>query len=120
MSWRIGILIALVSAVCLTVESQVSPLGSPVQMPPTQQLPSPTLDCLPAKKQARLITVKVLSDQLLGSGVLIHREDQTYQVITNAHVLQAGKAPILFKLPMMAKFIPLHLLPQPQNSREMT
>lgn len=106
MSWRIGILIALVSAVCLTVESQVSPLGNPVQMLPTQQLPSPTLDCLPAKKQARLITVKVLSDQLLGSGVLIHREDQTYQVITNAHVLQAGKAPYFIQTPNDGKIHP--------------
>ena len=44
-------------------------------------------------QHARRITVKVLAEGLIGSGTLINREDNVYTVLTNDHVIQAGKPP---------------------------
>ncbi len=40
---------------------------------------------------ARSITVKVTSDHNWGSGILIRQQGQVYTVLTNQHVLSAGK-----------------------------
>ncbi len=42
---------------------------------------------------AASISVKILSGDFLGSGFIVLQEDQKYTVITNQHVLRAGKAP---------------------------
>ena len=39
------------------------------------------------------ISVKVLGEDLLGSGFIVKQRDQNYVVITNQHVLRAGAAP---------------------------
>jgi serine protease Do len=44
-------------------------------------------------KIATDISVKVLSEDVLGSGFMIMRQDNQYIVITNQHVLRAGEAP---------------------------
>ncbi|MBH8566911.1 trypsin-like peptidase domain-containing protein [Nostoc sp. CENA67] len=44
-------------------------------------------------RQAQSITVKVLSTDFLGSGILLKNQGQVYTVLTNAHVLQAGEPP---------------------------
>jgi S1-C subfamily serine protease len=45
-------------------------------------------------KQAQVISVKIVSKEgFLGSGVLFQKQDKTYKVITNAHVLRAGSVP---------------------------
>ena len=43
-------------------------------------------------QKARSITVKVLSGDNWGSGIIIQRQEQVYTVITNDHVLQSGEA----------------------------
>ncbi|MBD2615492.1 tetratricopeptide repeat protein [Nostoc punctiforme FACHB-252] len=43
------------------------------------------------KQLARTITVKILSGENRGSGILLKKQGQTYTVITNQHVLQSGK-----------------------------
>lgn len=43
------------------------------------------------QKLARSITVKVLSGDSSGSGILIKKEGQVYTVLTNQHVLTSGK-----------------------------
>lgn len=43
--------------------------------------------------QAQAITVKVKSKEFLGSGILWRKQNSTYTVVTNAHVLRAGEAP---------------------------
>lgn len=40
--------------------------------------------------RAQSITVKVLAGQGWGSGILIHKQDQVYTVVTNEHVLRLG------------------------------
>lgn len=48
---------------------------------------------------AESITVRVLSGNLLGSGVLIHKQGSVYKVLTNAHVLRSGKPPYEIQTP---------------------
>lgn len=45
-------------------------------------------------QRLRAISIKVLAHgETIGSGVLLHRHQQVYTVITNAHVIQASSAP---------------------------
>ncbi|WP_107805931.1 S1 family peptidase [Nodularia spumigena] len=115
MSWRMGMLavVAMAVSVSATVQGEVLPLGSKVEVPSAQKPPfSGVNSCFGQEKveqQARLITVKVLSspisnrDRLLGSGILVNRQhstdESTYRVITNNHVLQAGEAPYFIETP---------------------
>lgn len=48
-------------------------------------------------RTAEAITVKVLSDGTLGSGILIQQQGLVYTVVTNSHVLRAGVAPYEIK-----------------------
>ena len=43
------------------------------------------------KQLARSITVKILSGENSGSGILLKRDNRIYTVITNRHVLESGK-----------------------------
>ncbi|MBC6477782.1 MAG: trypsin-like peptidase domain-containing protein [Hormoscilla sp. GM7CHS1pb] len=49
------------------------------------------------RRTAEAITVKVLSDRTLGSGILIQQQGLVYTVVTNSHVLRAGVAPYEIK-----------------------
>lgn len=48
---------------------------------------------------ARSITVKVMSQDFLGSGILLRRNRAVYTVLTNAHVIQAGDPPYRVQTP---------------------
>jgi len=50
------------------------------------------------KAYAQRITVKVLSGQSSGSGIIIHRQNNTYKVLTNDHVLLFGKQNNAYKI----------------------
>jgi len=54
----------------------------------SQQLPVDRV-----RQQATAITVKILAKGALGSGTIVHQMGETYTVLTNQHVLQAGIAP---------------------------
>ncbi|MBC1296584.1 tetratricopeptide repeat protein [Nostoc sp. UCD122] len=43
------------------------------------------------KQLARSITVKILSGENEGSGILLRKNSQVYTVVTNRHVLESGK-----------------------------
>jgi S1-C subfamily serine protease len=43
--------------------------------------------------KARTIAVKILGKDFLGSGFVVKKQGDIYTVITNAHVLRAGKSP---------------------------
>ncbi|MBE9046052.1 trypsin-like peptidase domain-containing protein [Pleurocapsales cyanobacterium LEGE 10410] len=58
---------------------------------PTSLSPQRLLDNI--SHVAAKITVKILDKDLLGSGFIAQRQGQEYIVITNQHVLRAGKAP---------------------------
>lgn len=48
---------------------------------------------------AQSITAKVMSDDVLGSGILIQKQGQLYTVLTNAHVVRAGSKPYRVQTP---------------------
>ncbi|WP_442949135.1 hypothetical protein [Nostoc sp.] len=48
---------------------------------------------------AQAITVKVISKEFLGSGILLRKQDSIYTVLTNAHVLRADDAPYRIQTP---------------------
>lgn len=48
---------------------------------------------------AQSITVKVMSKDFLGSGILLRRNNTVYTVLTNAHVIQAGDRPYRIQTP---------------------
>jgi S1-C subfamily serine protease len=48
---------------------------------------------------AAKITVKIYSDVFLGSGIIFYQENQQYLVLTNQHVLRAGKSPFQIQTP---------------------
>jgi S1-C subfamily serine protease len=50
-------------------------------------------------QQAQSITVKVLSADFLGSGILLKKQGLIYTVLTNTHVLQAGDPPYRIQAP---------------------
>lgn len=56
----------------------------------TRQLPT-QLPVKQLQQRARSITVKVLSEKSWGSGIVIKRRGDVYTVLTNQHVLTAGK-----------------------------
>lgn len=42
---------------------------------------------------ASKITVKIIGQDFLGSGFILHQQDKNYLVLTNQHVLRAGESP---------------------------
>jgi len=80
------------------------PTGESAFYPPSRKAARPTQNLSPKKlpnqqsveqiqQLAQAITVKVLSKEVLGSGILIKQEAQIYTVLTNAHVLRVGSPP---------------------------
>jgi len=56
--------------------------------------PHTQLSPLQIESTARAIAVKVLSEDILGSGFLIEKQGEVYTVVTNAHVIRAGDPPL--------------------------
>ncbi|MCP6758063.1 MAG: serine protease [Fischerella sp. CENA71] len=51
------------------------------------------------RRNAKLITVKVISKEFLGTGILLKKQDSVYTVLTNAHVLRADDPPYRIQTP---------------------
>lgn len=45
------------------------------------------------------ITVKIWDDKFIGSGTIIKKQNNTYEVITNSHVIRIGDAPYRVQTP---------------------
>jgi S1-C subfamily serine protease len=50
-------------------------------------------------RNAQSITVKILSADFLGSGIILSKKAAIYTVLTNAHVLEAGDRPYRIQTP---------------------
>ncbi len=61
--------------------------------PPTQ------LSVEQLNHQAQAITVRVMSHDFLGSGIILQKQGSVYTVLTNAHVLLAGNQPYRIQTP---------------------
>ncbi|MFQ4141201.1 tetratricopeptide repeat protein [Chlorogloeopsis sp. ULAP02] len=76
-------------APCQQSLTQSNSLGLPQTEISTEQL----------RLKAQAITVKVMSDEFLGSGILLKKNNSIYTIVTNAHVLRSGNSPYWIQTP---------------------
>ncbi|MGB3205645.1 MAG: trypsin-like peptidase domain-containing protein [Crinalium sp.] len=89
--WRLLIMVACVGSLPLALPAQAP--NFQVSAPRFEAKTSNKLSTQQLYRKAQLITVKIWSKDVLGSGILIQRQGQVYTVLTNAHVLRAGDSP---------------------------
>ena len=65
---------------------------------------------------ATKVTVKILNQESLGSGILMQQQDDSYLVITNQHVLRAGEEPYQVQT-FDGKVYPATVIPTQVSSR---
>ncbi len=94
MDWRSLVLAACIGGLPFSASLVLVPNVRVSVEQPSTQLSEKQLQHL-----AQLMTVKVLSGDFLGSGILIHRQGPIYLVLTNAHVLRSGKPPYQIQTP---------------------
>jgi len=87
LNWRKFLLLVCVGGLSIFLPTQVSQIKALIGQAPIQ-LSAPQLN-----QRARSITVKVISGQFLGSGILMYKRDSVYTVLTNDHVLKSGDPP---------------------------
>lgn len=84
-AWMGTLLMLPVQAICISISaSRVSAQHLASQLPQEQ-----------LKQLAESITVKISSGNNGGSGILIRKEGQIYTVLSNQHVLESGKPPLI-------------------------
>ncbi|WP_042342474.1 serine protease [Calothrix sp. PCC 7507] len=93
MDWRLIMLIACIGSL------SVSPLGAKPNLGVLNAQGSKQKSAQQLQQLAKSITVKVLSKDFLGSGILIQKNGSVYQVLTNAHVLRSGNPPYQIQTP---------------------
>lgn len=92
-NWRLWILIIGAGLLSVVLPAHVSQIQALVQQPPTQLNPQAL------NQQARSITVKILSTESLGSGIIVRKQGSVYTVLTNAHVLAIAEPPYTIQTP---------------------
>ncbi|BAY40741.1 peptidase S1 and S6 chymotrypsin/Hap [Nostoc sp. NIES-2111] len=90
MNWRKLTLFACVGTLGCTFSIWASISSSKLTQPPQ---PITQISVKQLQQQAQAITVKVMSPDFLGSGIILKRQGTVYTVLTSAHVLRAGQAP---------------------------
>ncbi len=94
MDWR-----SLIAATCISGISMMLPVQLPPAKNSLKQLPiemsQPRL-----QQQAESIAIRILSSgKVAGTGIAIRKQGSQYTVLTNEHVLKAGKAPYQIQTP---------------------
>ncbi|MFM7405527.1 MAG: serine protease [Cuspidothrix sp.] len=98
MNWHILKFVACISGVSMLLSASagnitISAEKTSITQPPTQ------LSIEQLQEKAADITVKILSTEFLGSGILLNRQNSVYTVLTNAHVLRADDPPYRIQTP---------------------
>ncbi|MGB3760568.1 MAG: serine protease [Rivularia sp. (in: cyanobacteria)] len=93
--WNIGcfsflLVVLSVSNLCCTVSARSDSNSCEEQ---TSQKPS-ILSPQQLQQRAENISVKVMAPEIIGTGFLLKKQGCVYTVVTNAHVLRAGKKPL--------------------------
>ena len=88
MIWRILKIVACIGGLSMLLSSSagnisISAEETSATKPPIQ------LSAAQLQEKAAAITVKILSTDFLGSGILLNKQNSVYTVLTNAHVLRA-------------------------------
>jgi S1-C subfamily serine protease len=91
MNWRKLALVPCVGCLLITLSTWAANVtGNKL---PRREKPSAQLSMGQLRSSAKTITVKVMSQTVLGSGILLQKQGFIYTVLTNAHVLRAGGVP---------------------------
>ncbi len=88
--WTLGILVLCLGGLSLPLLVDVSWFGTTTA--PAEQGQS-------LEEISRQITVKILAQDFLGSGIILRKQGSVYQVITNNHVIDAGNPPYKIQTP---------------------
>jgi len=98
MNWHILKFVACIGGVSVLLSAStgnitISAEKTSITQPPTQ------LSIEQLQEKADDITVKILSTDFLGSGILLNKQNSVYTVSTNAHVLRADDSPYRIQTP---------------------
>ncbi|WP_071189920.1 serine protease [Trichormus sp. NMC-1] len=98
MIWRILKIVACIGGLSMLLSSSATSISisagqSSITQPPT------LLSVEQLQEKATAITVKILSTEFLGSGILLNKQNSVYTVLTNAHVLRADNPPYFIQTP---------------------
>jgi S1-C subfamily serine protease len=97
MNWLL-LLIACLGSVALAIPAQAPGVKIKHQSLNAKESPK-LLTVKDLYHKAQAVTVKVISGEVLGSGIVIKRQGQVYTVLTNAHVVRAGNPPYQIQTP---------------------
>ncbi|MEC4893823.1 MAG: serine protease [Oscillatoria sp. PMC 1051.18] len=94
MAWSFQIIVASIGSLLIGLSVEIFylstfPQGEVQETNPEQTLPA-EISAEQLHQLAESITVKVLSGENWGSGIIIQKKGQTYTVVTNNHVLIFG------------------------------
>jgi S1-C subfamily serine protease len=98
MIWRILKFVACIGGLSMLLSSSAASISisakqTSITQPPTQ------LSAAQLQEKAAAMTVKILSTDFLGSGILLNKQNSVYTVLTNAHVLRADNPPYRIQTP---------------------
>jgi len=98
MTWRILKIVACIGGLSMLLSSSaanssISTRQTNIPQPPIQ------LSAAQLQEKAAAMTVKILSTDFLGSGILLNKHNSVYTVLTNAHVLRADDPPYRIQTP---------------------
>lgn len=96
MKWQKIILLASILVALIPKSSVLSACNGSGCTSQQRKLPTKFSVLLRVKhlqNYAQSITVKVMSNNVLGSGIIIQKQGNIYTILTNAHVIRAGSAP---------------------------
>jgi len=105
MDWRKFTLVACLGSLSITLSTRTANVSSSRPCTsvdcyfPQPEKPPTELSVEQLHHQAQAITVRVMSQDFLGSGIILKKQGSIYTVLTNAHVLQAGKPPYRIQTP---------------------
>jgi serine protease DegQ len=95
MDWRSPIVLAT----CISSISMMLPSKIPLPKNSIKQIPA-EVPQKPLQQQAESIALRIRSSgKVAGTGIAIHKQGSDYTVLTNEHVLKAGKAPYQIQTP---------------------
>jgi S1-C subfamily serine protease len=98
MAWRILKLVAYIGGLSMLLSASAANVSISAEQPSITQPPT-SLSVEQLQEKATAITVKILSTEFLGSGILLNKQNSVYTVLTNAHVLRADNPPYLIQTP---------------------
>ena len=98
MTWRILKFVACIGGLSMLLSSSAGNISISAEETSTTKPPI-QLSAAQLQEKAAAITVKILSTDFLGSGILLNKQNSVYTVLTNAHVLRVDNPPYRIQTP---------------------